>query len=208
MITYNGNEMMLQNDMGNTLIQDSATGNIMGLNPGFIPVGMKEHGGIMYIASVDKDGYGEIGTIPSPIIRDLYKDKVSLSIGKNIPIDSGDPIQITNKLYPADKFIANLQMSIDTTTLKGIKHTKISELAGNNNDPCDIILEKQIFNGFGPSNSIRTTSIYSPVISYSSDSEDEIKLTDLANPVTVRKKGIYNLNLYSFFEQGKSTVAN
>jgi hypothetical protein len=78
MITFNGNEMMLQNDMGNTLIQDSATGNIMGLTPGFIPTGLKEHGGIMYITSVNKDGVGEIGTIPSPIIRDYYKGKKSL----------------------------------------------------------------------------------------------------------------------------------
>jgi hypothetical protein len=101
----------------------------MGLNPGFIPVGMKEHGGIMYIASVNKDGYGEIGTIPSPIIRDLYKDKVSLSINKDIPIDSGDPVQITNKLYPADKFIANLQMTINPDNLKGILHTKRSGLS-------------------------------------------------------------------------------
>jgi hypothetical protein len=66
LITYNGNEMMLQNDMGNTLIQDSKTGHIMGLSEGFVPVGLKEHGGIMYIASVNKDGVGEIGTIPSP----------------------------------------------------------------------------------------------------------------------------------------------
>ena len=87
MITYNGNEMMLQNDMGNTLIQDSATGNIMGLSPGFIPIGMKEHGGIMYIASVDKEGNGEIGTIPSPIIRNVYKDKTTLNIRQTIPIN-------------------------------------------------------------------------------------------------------------------------
>jgi hypothetical protein len=60
---------MMQNDMGNTKIQDAKTGNIMGLREGFIPVGLKEHGGIMYIASVNKDGVGEIGTIPSPIIR-------------------------------------------------------------------------------------------------------------------------------------------
>ena len=33
---------MLQNDMGNTLIQDSATGHIMGLSEGFVPVGLKE----------------------------------------------------------------------------------------------------------------------------------------------------------------------
>jgi hypothetical protein len=37
--------------MGNTMIQDSTTGNIMGLRDGFVPVGMKEYGGILYIAS-------------------------------------------------------------------------------------------------------------------------------------------------------------
>ena len=42
LITYNGNEFMLQNDMGNTLIQDSKTGHIMGLSEGFIPVGIKQ----------------------------------------------------------------------------------------------------------------------------------------------------------------------
>ena len=41
----------------------------MGLRDGFIPVGLEEHGGIMYIASVNKEGVGEIGTIPSPIIK-------------------------------------------------------------------------------------------------------------------------------------------
>lgn len=69
LITYNGNEQMLQNDMGNTKIQDAKTGNIMGLREGFIPLGIKEHGGIMYIASINKEGKGEIGTIPSPVIK-------------------------------------------------------------------------------------------------------------------------------------------
>ena len=46
----------------------------MGLREGFIPVGLEEHGGIMYIASVNKEGVGEIGTIPSPIIK-YTKDK-------------------------------------------------------------------------------------------------------------------------------------
>jgi len=49
--THNGNELMIQNDMGNTTICDSTTGNIMGLEDGFVPVGMKEYGGILYIAS-------------------------------------------------------------------------------------------------------------------------------------------------------------
>ena len=194
--------------MGNTRIQDSATGNIMGLNPGFIPVGLKEHGGIMYIASVNKDGQGEIGTIPSPIIRDIYKDKVSLSFKDTyIPIDSGDPIQITNKLYPADKFIANLQMRIDPNDLKGILHTKNSGLSGPDGDPCDIVLERQICNGFRPSGTAIPMSLYSPVISYSVNSADYVQI-DGSKSINIRKKGIYKLNLYSSPEQGKSILAS
>lgn len=81
----------------------------MGLNPGFIPIGLKEHGGIMYIASVNKEGKGEIGTIPSPIIRDFYKEKNTYNVNKEVPLGE-TPIQISNKFYPADKFIVNLDM--------------------------------------------------------------------------------------------------
>lgn len=193
--------------MGNTRIQDSATGNVMSLNPGFIPVGMKEHGGIMYIASVNKDGEGEIGTIPSPIIRDVYKDKISIPFDDTIiPIDSGDPIQITNKLYPTDKFIANLQMSIDPKNLKGILHTKNSGLSGPDGDPCDIVLERQICSGFKPDKTANSVSLYSPVISYSVNSADQVQI-DGSKSVNIRKKGIYKLNLYSTPEQGKSILA-
>lgn len=209
LITYNGNEMILQNDMGNTRIQDSATGNIMGLSPGFIPLGLKEHGGIMYIASVNKDGYGEIGTIPSPIIRDIYKDKVSIPFNTTIPIDTGDPIQITNKLYPADKFIANLQMEIDPDKLKGKLHTKHSDLSGQKNDPCDIVLERQIYNGLPiMKDSVYFDSLYSPVISYSTNSEDAVCIDGSDQSTNIRKKGIYKLNLYSSPEEGKSVIAS
>lgn len=68
--TGNGNEGLLQNDMGNTLIKDSITGSVMALNDGFIPLGMKEYGGILYIASYNPESKeGELGSIPSPIIR-------------------------------------------------------------------------------------------------------------------------------------------
>ena len=88
----------------------------MGLSPGFIPIGLKEHGGIMYIASVNKDGVGEIGTIPSPVIRDFYKDLTAKYIDEFIPIGANPPIKITNKLYPADKFIANLRMAMENSS--------------------------------------------------------------------------------------------
>jgi len=72
-LTFNGNEAILQNDMGNTKIEDSTTGHIMSLRDGFIPVGMKEHGGILYIASYNPTtNQGELGTIPSPLFNYTY----------------------------------------------------------------------------------------------------------------------------------------
>lgn len=74
-ITHNGNELILQNDMGNTRIQDRVTGSIMGLKEGFIPLAMKEHGGILYIASYNPKTYtSELGSIPSPLFEYTYID--------------------------------------------------------------------------------------------------------------------------------------
>lgn len=104
-ITYNGNEMMLQNDMGNTLIQDSTTGSIMGLKDGFIPVGIREHGGIMYIASYNPNTQeSELGSIPSPVFNYTYNFDGSplLSINKSLfpdNITQTHPIKITNERF-------------------------------------------------------------------------------------------------------------
>lgn len=114
MITYNGNEMMLQNDMGNTLIQDSKTGHIMGLSEGFVPVGLKEHGGIMYVISANKEGVGEIGTIPSPILQlslrtEQLSQKQQVVTTKNGPITT--MISVTDfKVYPGEKFLPALNL--------------------------------------------------------------------------------------------------
>lgn len=117
LITYNGNEMMLQNDMGNTLIQDSKTGHIMGLSEGFVPVGLKEHGGIMYVVSANKDGVGEIGTIPSPVLKlELRKEELSqteVSVATNAgPVST--MVGITDfKVYPGEKFLPALNLTYD-----------------------------------------------------------------------------------------------
>lgn len=61
MITYNGNEFVLQNDMGNGRVETAY------LPAGYVPVGMKEHGGIIYIASYNPlTNKGQIGSFPSP----------------------------------------------------------------------------------------------------------------------------------------------
>lgn len=110
-LTYNGNEGILQNDMGNTKIQDANTGNIMGLREGFVPIGMKEHGGVLYIASVNKEGEGEIGTIPSPIIRDFLKDRETITYTPAEDLTNDKVIRISNKLYPGEKFLMSLKIT-------------------------------------------------------------------------------------------------
>ena len=61
LITYNGNENMLQNDMGNYELKHAQ------LPEGYIPMGMKEHQGVLYIASWNPfEKKAQIGSYPSP----------------------------------------------------------------------------------------------------------------------------------------------
>lgn len=59
-LTFNGDEMVLQNDAGNTKIgvgeknQDGTYNNYVSLQESFYPLGMKEYGGILYIVSAKK----------------------------------------------------------------------------------------------------------------------------------------------------------
>lgn len=70
-ITYNGNEFCLQNDRGNKYVTS--------LTPGYTPIGIKEHNGILYIVSVNENKT-EIGTFPSLkeptslLDNDFYKE--------------------------------------------------------------------------------------------------------------------------------------
>lgn len=66
MITYNDNEFVLQNERGNNKIKIGDNDHVK-LSEGFIPVGMKEHNGILYIVSHNpQTKQSEIGTFPSP----------------------------------------------------------------------------------------------------------------------------------------------
>jgi hypothetical protein len=63
-ITYDGNEHVLQNDMGNYKLKDCQ------LKSNYIPIGLKEYAGILYIVSYNPlDESVEIGTYPSPEIK-------------------------------------------------------------------------------------------------------------------------------------------
>lgn len=134
-ITGNGNEGLLQNDMGNTLIKDSITGNIMSLSNGFIPLGMKERGGVLYIASYNPSTKeGELGTIPSPVIHyDYKKIKEGPSINRkitDISNSTNSETKISDRIdksliyilsdhyfHAGDKFIVILNLDLDSIRL-------------------------------------------------------------------------------------------
>ena len=60
-ITMNGNEVVLQNDMGNRRVDNAF------LPAGYEPVGIKEYGGIIYVAAYNPiTNRSQIGSFPSP----------------------------------------------------------------------------------------------------------------------------------------------
>ena len=112
MITRNGNELVLQNDMGNAKVESAA------LRSGFVPVGMQEYGGIVYVASYNPfTQESEIGSFPSPernisgeetgepeaklgtLINNLDDSDVKISTNYN------RILLINGPLRPGDKFV-------------------------------------------------------------------------------------------------------
>ena len=81
LVTTKGNEMVLQNDVGNIKIQytEDNEQKFVQLSEGFIPLGIKEYGGIIYIVSYHlpsaeyPNGAGEIGSFPSPAEKRAIK---------------------------------------------------------------------------------------------------------------------------------------
>lgn len=128
LVTFNGNEMQLQNDMGNGRVETAR------LPEGYIPVGTCEFGDIIYIVSYNPlTNKSQIGCFPSPE-RNISSEEVGsagqtlssadfqeLELNKlgepkldssNKPIPTGKlktnsvkKIIYNNKLNPGDKFI-------------------------------------------------------------------------------------------------------
>lgn len=114
-ITYNGNEYVLQNDMGNGRVESAY------LPVGYIPVGMTEFGGIVYVISYNPQlDKSQIGSFPSPernisseerskseVVLDNpdfgYDTNTGASTGASIFYVQKDLYE--DKLNPGDKFI-------------------------------------------------------------------------------------------------------
>lgn len=109
-VTMNGNEIVLQNDMGNARIQNAY------LPQGYVPVGMKEYGGVIYVASYNPiTDKGQIGSFPSPQrrfgsgIRNTDEGILDLNLffenDKIIKRDILTPVDSKNLLRAGDKFV-------------------------------------------------------------------------------------------------------
>ncbi len=117
LVTFNGNEMVLQNDMGNGRVETAR------LPEGFIPVGTCEFGDIIYIVSYNPiTNKSQIGCFPSPE-RNISSDEISNSeqsisfndfqesdtdgnlTGKLKKTSVKKVIVETKKLNPGDKYI-------------------------------------------------------------------------------------------------------
>jgi hypothetical protein len=87
-LTFNGDELALQNDAGNSkILVKEATENeeaeYVQLPEGFYPIGIKEYGGVLYIVSTDGDIKVQFGSYPSP-----ESDYTNLTIVKGLSSES------------------------------------------------------------------------------------------------------------------------
>lgn len=80
-VTFNGNDVILQNDMGNGKVERAK------LPAGYIPLGIKEYGGIIYVVSYNPfTQHGQVGSFPSPEV-DFYGTELN---GGEITISDED----------------------------------------------------------------------------------------------------------------------
>lgn len=108
-LTYNGNECVLQNDMGNTRlvykydVDGVQKEELVTLPEGYIPLGVREHGGVIYfVLRNEKDGRTQIGSFPSP----EFKTNDSASYTGDPNTLQGNDNEVT-KLHPTNKSAKN-----------------------------------------------------------------------------------------------------
>lgn len=93
-ITYNGNEHILQNDMGNFKL------NGCDLKKGYIPLGIKEYAGILYIVSYNPlTKTTEIGSYPSTLVPDDNIANSEIDIPGCIDLDATEDGKPTEYKY-------------------------------------------------------------------------------------------------------------
>lgn len=163
LVTMNGNERVLQNDWGNARVESAF------LPAGYVPVGVKEHGGIIYVASHNPlTNRSQIGSFPSPErnLGDISTDD-DITFGDN---DTNKDILYEAELlfdgaviHPGDKFSLTFNTSSD---LQHINNTLPDpQYISNWDNIVDIVnvvddVDKNIHKAYSPQNSIFTYKLF------------------------------------------------
>lgn len=121
-VTMNGNEVVLQNDMGNRRVDNAY------LPAGYEPVGIKEYGGIIYVAAYNPITHrSQIGSFPSPerIMGEEYTDNgAEFSLLK---FTSSDNYIIKNGIKFLKDDVILIPLTNDTSLHAGDKFTVYSD---------------------------------------------------------------------------------
>lgn len=148
-ITMNGNEVILQNDMGNARVDNAVLPN------GYMPVGVKEYGGIIYIAAYNPiTNMSQIGSFPSPsridgtardgqggtlnltLFLDLDEDKITkesllIPISNDNILRAGDKFTIySENIGNFKNFISNWDNINNNTKVKSPKNNYLTLSVG------------------------------------------------------------------------------
>ena len=116
-ITYNGNEFALQNDLGNYKFKHGS------LDPGFVPVGIKEHANILYIISYNPiSDEVEVGSFPS--MKTIYKSDINLGGEKedSIVLDNNKTWFLYTELSKKSKLVLLSDLNDDYILNPGDKY--------------------------------------------------------------------------------------
>lgn len=129
-ITFNGDELALQNDAGNTKIKapdwTEEIPKYVSLTDGFNPIGIKEFGGVLYIVSANKDtNQVEFGSYPSPQI--LTEE----SVGNGIPFTFNDPTKnslftsnvLNNYIFKAGEYAVFESVDLDLSNVTRYRYS-------------------------------------------------------------------------------------
>lgn len=129
-VTFNGDELILQNDAGNTKIKASdwtvENPKYVKLKENYYPIGIKEYGGILYIVSTDGTNV-EFGSYPSP---DVYKEGGAF-IGNQFIIDENISNFYKSFILNDNLFTAGTSATFKTNTESELSNFSLYALSGD-----------------------------------------------------------------------------
>ena len=163
-LTFKGNEYVLQNDLGNGKVGlKDKEGNIeyVKLSKGFVPLGVKEHGGIIYIVSKNpKTNQEEIGSFPSPEY-DTLLNTITLTDSNTIDYNS----DYTKKIFKTTAInvgdVINFSYQSDSSSSPTINIWDLSNVKDKDkNEPNRMANFQIIFNSKESNNVDRTEELF------------------------------------------------